>query len=396
MLRSHDAVVMKLVGYQYNRSPFDTRKRQISPSLINRITLIEKFLREQGMQFFLYSPHQIAPERNTIAGFVAENGSFAPTEAKVPAVNGNWTYQTRKLLERGMGYAEFLRWVEERRIGIYVPHAFSELMANKLETYKLVRAFHGTLHPHCEAYTGRAGQLERFIESGPLSFLKPRTGSKGERIITLRRGRNGLTVTHYRKGEREDCKVGSAREVSKLVRELMTSHALKNRNKYVIQQGVETMRHDGSTFDIRVTMLNDGDRWHWLHEARRSREGSDVSNVKQGGRTVVTEDLLFDLLGNEGAQQILYELQSESLGLAAYLERLHPGDILEVAFDFVIDREGRLRLLEINTKPGLAGIGADVSVHEKRPEHEPLFERWVYPHTRHLAHFLMRKFERSE
>ena len=33
---------------------------------------------------------------------------------------------------------------------IYVPHAFSELLGNKLETYKLVQGFHETLHPHCE------------------------------------------------------------------------------------------------------------------------------------------------------------------------------------------------------------------------------------------------------
>ena len=382
---------MKLIGYQYNRSPFDTRRRRLSPSLINRVALIDKRLREQGMRLFLYSPHHIAPTKNTVAGFVAENGSFASAEAPIPYVNGNWTYQTRKLLERGMGYSEFVRWVEERRIGIYVPHAFSELMGNKLETYKLVRGFHETLHPYSEAYTGSARQLERFVESSALSFLKPRTGSKGERIIALRRGGNGLSVTYYRKGAREDREVGSVREVSKLVRELMTSNAISSRNRYIIQHGVETMRHDGSTFDIRVTMLHDGDRWHWLHEARRSREGSDVSNVKQGGRTVVTEELLFDLLGSEGAQQILYELQSEAFGLAAYLERLHPGDILEVAFDFVIDLEGRLRLLEINTKPGLAGIGADVTIYDKRPEHEPLFERWVYPHTEHLARFLIRK-----
>jgi hypothetical protein len=141
-------------------------------------------------------------------------------------------------------------------------------------------------------------------------------------------------------------------------------------------------------------MLHDGRAWHWLHEVRLSREGSDVSNVRQGGEILATEDLLLELVGSEGAQQLLYELKSESFGLAAYLERLHPGDILEVAFDFVIDREGRLRLLEINTKPGLAGVGSDISVFDKRPENEPLFERWVYPHTRHLARFLMSKVER--
>ena len=38
-----------------------------------------------------------------------------------------------------------------------------------------------------------------------------------------------------------------------------------------------------------------------------------------------------------------------------------------------------------------AGIGADISVFDKRPEHEALFEHWVYPHTKHLARFLLEK-----
>ena len=95
----------------------------------------------------------------------------------------------------------------------------------------------------------------------------------------------------------------------------------------------------------------------------------------------------------EAAQQLMYELKSESFGLTAYLERLHTGEILEVAFDFAIDREARLRLLEINTKPGLSGIGSEVTVYEKRPEDEPLFQHWVYPHVSSLARFLQAKVE---
>ena len=93
---------------------------------------------------------------------------------------------------------------------------------------------------------------------------------------------------------------------------------------------------------------------------------------------------------------MLHELESESFGFAAYLERLHPGDILEVAFDYAIDREGRLRLLEVNTKPGMAGVGSEITIFDKRPEHEPLFERWVYPHAARLAAFLLSKAERQQ
>jgi hypothetical protein len=122
-----------------------------------------------------------------------------------------------------------------------------------------------------------------------------------------------------------------------------------------------------------------------------TRGDSEISNISQGGTSVVTEDLLFDLLGYDGARNMLHELEGESFGLAAFLERLHPGDIMEVAFDFVIDREGRLRLIEINTKPGLAGIGFLCTVFEMRPAQRPLFERWVHPHTTGLARFLQKK-----
>ena len=161
--------------------------------------------------------------------------------------------------------------------------------------------------------------------------------------------------------------------------------------KYVIQHGIETMRHAGSTFDIRVTMVHDGESWHCLHEARIAPRGSDVSNVSQGGEIAITEALLFEAVGPESAKELLDELCNESFGLAAHLERLHPGNVHEVAFDFAVDREGTLRLLEINTKPGLAGIGSNVSVYDLQPEHERLFARWAYPHVNALADFLVRK-----
>ena len=309
------------------------------------------------------------------------------TRAPIPSVNGNWTHRTRRLLEKGMGYQEFGRWAAENRIGIYVPHAFSELMGNKLETYKLVRGFHETLHPHCELYVHTARQLEYFVDSGQTEFHQTARRQQGEPHHHAAQERRAvLFVTHYHKGERRQVRAANLREALDFI-----GRATEKKRKYVIQHGVQTMRHQGSTFDIRVTMLNDGSSWHWLHEARLSPAGSDISNVSQGGEIMVTEDLLLEVLGAEAAQDLLRELMSESFGLAAYLERLHPGEIPEIAFDLAVDSEQKLRLLEINTKPGLAGVGSDIRVFDKRPEHEPLFERWVYPHTKHLAHFLLKK-----
>src|SRR5262245_50606732 len=250
---------MELVGFQYNRSPLD-RKKPVGPSVVNRATLVDGYLRESGLRLFIYAPHHIVPAEGTVEGFLVERGIFEPTRAEVPKVNGNWTYRTRRLLEMGMGYRTFLQWAQERGMGMYVPHAFSELLGNKHQTYKLVRGFHESLHPHCEVYTGSARQLEHFIDTGNLIFLKPRAGSKGQRIITLGRNGTGLSVTYYHNGERVSRTAGSLREASKFVSGLIA----KRKRRYVIQHGVETLRHDDSTFDIRVTMLNDGEQWHWL------------------------------------------------------------------------------------------------------------------------------------
>jgi hypothetical protein len=252
-----------------------------------------------------------------------------------------------------------------------------------------VRAHHETLHPHCERFRHSSKQLERFAESSASTFIKPRAGSKGNGITTLKRDRSGLSVTHYYAGRQQRFGAKSIAEASALI-----GGFTKGRGNYVIEHGIETLPYGHCVFDIRVIMVHDGHAWSWFNEARLSPHGSDVSNLSQGGVSVPTKDLLSSALGVEAAQQKFHELESESFALAAYLEKLHPGELLELAFDFVLDREARLYLVEINTKPGLLHIGFLRSVFDKTPDEEPLFEQWVYPHTTALARFLQTRIER--
>lgn len=377
---------MSDIGFLYNCSLNTNPAVRSSPSIINRAALIDSCLRESGQRIFFYSPRHVRESEPTVPGYHLDGGEFVRARAPVPRVNGNWTYATRTLIGKGMGYRRFLQWSERQRIGIYVPHAFSELVRNKFETYKLVRAYHETLHPHCEPYRQSGRQLEHFLSNAETAFIKPRAGSKGNRIVSLRKEGRGLAVTWYAGGRRKHCTADSPAAARDFIDDVT-----RGRKGYLIQEGVSVMRHQGRVFDIRVIMINDGETWNWLHEVRESDRDSEISNISQGGTSIATEDLLFDLLGYEGARNMLNELQGESFGLAAFLERLHPGEIMEIAFDFVIDREGRLRLIEINTKPGLAGIGFLCTVFEMRPAQRPLFERWVHPHTTGLARFLQKK-----
>jgi len=380
---------MNNVGVLYNCSMRTNPRARLSPSVLNRVALIDARLRESGMRVFYYSPKHITPSERRVPGYVLENGEFVRTTAEIPAVNGNWTYQTRRLLDQGMGYQRLVEWAQARGIEIYVPPMFSELIGDKYETYRLVQGYRETLQPHCERYLHSVRQLRDFVADGTLTFIKPCAGSKGDRIITIRNARGKLGLTHYAGGRRLKLESGSLADAASTIERLTGSM-----KRYVIQQGVETLPYENSVFDIRVVMFHDGSRWGWVHEARLSPLDSDLSNVSQGGTSVVTEGLLFDVLGDEDARYLLEKLRSESFGLAAYLERLHPGDLMEIAFDFVVDCGIGLRLVEINTKPGLASIGFLRTVYDKRREHEPMFERWVYPHTSAVARFLRAKMHR--
>jgi hypothetical protein len=380
---------VKNVGFLFNCSMKTNPRVRLSPSLLNRVALIDAALREADMRVFFYSPKHVTEAALTVPGYVLEEDEFVPTTSEVPLVNGNWTYQTRRLLDKGMGYRRFVDWAEERGIGVYVPYAFSELVHDKYETYKLVRAHHETLHPYCEPYRRSARQLQRFLESSTSTFIKPRAGSKGNGITTLKRERNGLSVSFYQDGRKQRFEAQTIGEASEFVRRLT-----RGETRYVIEHGIDTLPYGDCVFDIRVVMVHDGSAWTWFQEARLSRQGSDVSNLSQGGSSIVTEDLLHAVLGAEAAQQKFRELESEAFALAVYLDKLHPGELMEVAFDFVLDHEARLQLVEINTKPGLLHVGFMRKVFDSLPDEEPLFERWVYPHTSALARFLRDKLER--
>jgi hypothetical protein len=380
---------MRNVGFLFNCSMKTNPRLRLSPSLLNRVALIDAALRPADMRVFFYSPKHVTDSGAKVPGYYFEGDEFVPAASDVPLVNGNWTYQTRRLLEKGMGYRRFVDWVERRNVGVFAPYAFSELVHDKFETYKLVSTHRETLHPYCEGYRHSSRQLERFLDSSALTFIKPRAGSKGNRITTLKRDRKGLLVTYYERGQQRRFTATTVDEANAFIREVT-----KGKTTYVIEHGIETLPYGRCVFDIRVVMVHDGRAWIGLNEARLSTLGSDVSNVSQGGASIVTEQLLHAVLGAEGAQQALRELESESFALAAYLDKLHPGDLMEIAFDFVLDREARLHLVEMNTKPGLLHIGFTRTIFDRAADEEPLFERWVYPHTAALARFLRSQAER--
>ncbi len=360
--------------------------RKLSPSVINRAFLLEELLAPSGIHVFLYSPRRVTSRRR-VEGYRIEGQALVSDRCAVPRVNANWTYATRRLLDKGMGYRRFKSWTRENGIDVYVPYEFSELVSNKQKAYDVVRAFDEALHPHTEVFDRSPAQIDAFLARSDVLFVKPRAGNKGNRIFVLRRSESGFSLDYYDTRARRSFPSISL----SAARELIQGAALGER--YVIQEGVESLRYQDAVFDVRVVMVHDGREWHSILETRLAPTESDLSNVFQGGSIRVTEELLAALLGEREGREVEREIRRTSHRLAESLDSLYPAALPELGFDFVLDRERKPHLVEVNAKPGVAGIGSEQRIFDWGPENEPLYERWVRPHAKHLAGFLRRKVE---
>ena len=380
---------MSWLGILCNCSTELDPKEQLSPSLVNRALMMDELLAPAGIRLFLFSPQSV-DDSDEVEGYRVEGHDFVPDRRPVPAVNANWTYGTRRLIDKGMGYKRFKRWTSENQIGIYVPYTFSEMVSNKKKTYEVLREYDENLHPHTEDFSGSRAQVGVFFERSDVVFVKPRAGNKGNKIFVLRRVPEGISLKYYEEGNQ--------RFLSPLTLDaaLGVIETEASEKRYVVQDGVESLRFEGAVFDVRVVMVNDGQRWHSILETRLAPIDSDLSNVFQGGSIQVTEELFAALFGEEEGHALGQRVREVSHGVAEYFESRFPSQLMELGFDFVLDGNRGMHLVEVNAKPGVAGFGSENKIFDWKTEDEHYYEKWVRPHVKHLAAFFRAKVERAE
>ena len=72
----------------------------LSPSLLNRTIMLGEDLSQDGIELFLFSPRDVT-RQGKVSGYVVKGREFRPDKKPVPRMNANWTYGTRKLIDRG-------------------------------------------------------------------------------------------------------------------------------------------------------------------------------------------------------------------------------------------------------------------------------------------------------
>lgn len=172
-------------------------------------------------------------------------------------------------------------------------------------------------------------------------FIKPVKGGGGHGVIKVGRDAAGFYCTclfqTYRCSRFEE-----------LVRVLSS---IKLKRAYLIQQGIELATIEGRPIDYRVKTVKNGGQWEFRSMVGRlARPGLVVTNLCKGGMLLQGTDGLRRSLRGISARAKRREMRELTLHCISVLEAQFPG-LGELGFDYGIDRNGRIWILEVNTRP---------------------------------------------
>lgn len=357
-----------------------------------RALSMSQVVKEMGLELFIYAYNHTDLETGTVKGYVIENGQFIEKTAPVPQINYDWFLGPKvNLYNRHINYAQFSDWAEKNNRTLYPHRAYMSLAKDKLLSFKTISEFDVSLGIPTEPYNTKLGQLERFINNRAPVFLKPQFGSSGIGIIVIKKNKDQYSLSHY------DLDDQSALSFNSLSTAYEYANKIIGKEAYIIQNGIQTRRINGSTFDIRLLFIGERESWDIISEVRLGAKDSYLSNVSQGGTCIELDELLNQLTDTLKPEQFKNVLIDKLKRLTRFLDAYNPAQMMEIAYDVILDTEGKMFITEINCKPGSPMIFTSFNnILELSEEERQRYTKYIQPHGRSLANTLYRRWQTAQ
>ncbi|WP_235439839.1 YheC/YheD family protein [Paenibacillus sp. DMB20] len=123
--------------------------------------------------------------------------------------------------------------------------------------------------------------------------------------------------------------------------------------RFLIQPFLQLTSREGKPFDVRVLVQKNA-KGRWMTTGMALRQGpaeGKTSNLHGGGKAVPVLPFLATQFGSPASAEILACLERLSRLVPPLLESGF-GRLGELGIDFGVDRDGKVWLLEVNSKPG--------------------------------------------
>jgi len=220
-------------------------------------------------------------------------------------------------------------------------HSGRQLASKWAKTEALLS--HPGLAPHIPPTSKYSPQqLQHMLYAHGMVVIKPIVGSGGSGVIkVMRTGDGGYSYTHRDRTQRYgsfDALAGALRSKT-------------SKRNYLIQKGISLATVNGKPIDYRVKYVKRFGRWEYRSLVGRiARPGLFVTNLSQGGRMVLAGEGIRSSLGPSHVKAKKAKMREITVMATRVLEQRYPG-ISHLGFDYGIDRQGKIWIFEVNTRP---------------------------------------------
>lgn len=230
------------------------------------------------------------------------------------------------------------------------PVAFSEMLTDK-RIFAQKMSEIGLLTPETNpASLNSPGRLWDQVMEYRSMILKPRFGRMGKCIIRLDAFRKSVTVIYSNRIFRAENKWN----LKGIVQYFLSQNRIKPENM-ILQKTIRSPQIDDRFFDIRVLVQRRcGEQKPIItgEVARLSQSFYGVPNIDQGG-IVIPLDQCLSLIFKSKNQQLSIHNELRNYALYAYHRlEMDYGLIGEIGIDILIDKESKIWMVEMNSKPG--------------------------------------------
>ncbi|GGG26555.1 YheC/YheD family endospore coat-associated protein [Paenibacillus abyssi] len=297
----------------------------------------------QGAYVYFFTPNQIGSTVSSIQAWVYAAGWHRMTMPIADVINNRLT--SRKL-ENKPSVQHFLREVKSR----YQTQVFNEKFLDKSEVFDALRN-DASLHRYLpESHLLRNyAMLKAMCSRHATIFLKPVRGSLGKGIIRISRAEPGAYQAMY------TTPLGTKKQHFSSLLKLFSSISGKMKTaRYQIQQGLQLIDIQKRPVDFRaLVQKNATGSWGVTSiVARTAGSQHFVSNLARGGTlSKVKEAVSKSNLPLSAKQNAYPKLQKAAIDIATGIDTNIPAHFGELGIDLALDTNGRVWLLEVNSKP---------------------------------------------
>ncbi|WP_282936945.1 YheC/YheD family protein [Paenibacillus sp. RC67] len=294
-----------------------------------------------GVSICFITPDELSDHSQTVQGW-RYTDKWEQRSFPMPHVIYNRL--TSRKLENRANVQQFFRHAKTR----HQATLFNEKYLNKSEVFDALNK-ETDLQPYLpESHLLRNYEiLKSMCAKHPVIFLKPITGSLGKGIMRITKQEDLSYVCHF-------TNLNEARKQTfKSLAHLFSALSGKiKQQRYQIQQGLHLIAIEGRPVDFRaLVQRNELGQWEVTSiVARIAGHQHFVSNLARGGRLSTVKEALVKS-GCAAAAGVAPKLRHAALWIAKGIERNISAHFAELGIDLAVDIQGRIWLLEVNSKP---------------------------------------------